>query len=101
MASTDGGAINKKVHAVLVSSVKEVMRTHIFLQDAWYNYCHEHAPTDSLYNTVARDPARYSVVFLGAFLQYVGSVLKWPVQNRKITEKHQKIMQNDVKRTSK
>ena len=73
MVFTDAFSIGQKVNAAFVIAVKEVMRAHTFLQDVWYNYCHEHAPADFQYNTVTRDPARYSVGFLGDFLQHVAN----------------------------
>ena len=39
-------------------------------------YCHAHAPADAAYKTIVKDPARYSVAFLGDFLQHVSKKCK-------------------------
>ena len=68
MSSTEAEEIHQGVHSALVSSVKEVVRANRFATDVWFNYCHAYAPADAEYNTVVKDPARYSVAFLGDFL---------------------------------
>ena len=76
MSSTHGEQTHIAVHSALVVSVKQVVRAHEFAKDAWFNYCHSYAPIDAQHNTVTKDPARYSVAFLGDFLQHASTVCK-------------------------
>ena len=76
MASNAREQIHTAVHGALVLSVKEVVRAHVFAKDAWFNFCHDHAPRDVEHGKVVLDPVRYSVAFLGDFLQYVSVLCK-------------------------
>ena len=76
MSSTEAEQIRIAVHSALVTSVKKVVGAHDFAKDAWFNYLHANAPVDAWHNTVIKDPARYSVGFLGDFLQHASTVCK-------------------------
>ena len=76
MSSTDADTIFKAVHSGLVKAVKDVVKSHDFGKDMWFNYIHEWAPPEPEHNTVSRDPAKYDVTFLGDFLQCVSRKCK-------------------------
>ena len=71
MSSTDGDRILQAIHSGLVKAVKNVVSSHEFGKDIWFNYIHQWAPPHPEHNTVSRDPANYNVTFLGDFLQCV------------------------------
>lgn len=64
------------IQAALVVAVKEVEKAHDFGKDVWFDFCHNKAPKNDRYQSVSRDPATYSVGFLGDFLQHVSKVCK-------------------------
>ena len=76
MPSTGPEQIEKEVHSALVSCVKEVQRANRYSEDVWFNYCHVHAPAVGAYNYISKDPARYSHIFLGDFLQHISKKCK-------------------------
>ena len=76
MASTVREQIHSIVYIELVTCVKAVVRGHAFTKDAWFNFCHEHAPGDVEHGNATLDPFAYSAAFLGDFLQYVSVLCK-------------------------
>ena len=70
-ADTISTAVSKAVHRGLVRAVKDVEKSHEFGKDMWFEYIHRWAPIEPGQSTVSKDPAKYSVKFLGDFLQCV------------------------------
>ena len=87
MSSTSSEEIQRAVHSALVDSVKRVESAFEFGKDTWFNYCHAHAPVDVEHGSVIKDPARYSIAFLGDFLQHVSTACRDEVVIREFTSR--------------